>query len=152
MSKKPSTADAQLVLQLYDLRREAVMRKARSWYGGSFWPETADDYAKVASAFSIPENAWLRQVVSYWGMAAALVLTGALNEELFFETCGEMWFTLSKVSPILKEVRAKMQTPDLFLHMEKLATKSKAGKERLKKLEARMAGMRKSLAGATRDS
>jgi hypothetical protein len=152
MPKKPTTADAQLVLQLYDLRREAVMRKARSWYAGSFWPETADDYAKVASAFSIPENAWLRQVISYWGMASALVLKGALNEELFFETCGEMWFTLSKVSPILKDVRAKMQTPELFLHMEKLATRSKAGKERLKNLEIRMAGMRKSMAGTTRDS
>jgi len=152
MAKKSGTADAQLVLQLYDLRREAEMRKARSWYGGSFWPETADDYAKVANAYSIPENAWLRQVTSYWGMASALVLNGALSEELFFDTCGEMWFTLAKVSPILKEIRAKMQTPELFLHMEKLATRSKAGKERLKKLEVRMAGMRKSLAATTRDS
>jgi hypothetical protein len=152
MAKQPTTADAQLILQLYDLRRETVMRKARSWYAGSFWPETADDYAKVANAFSIPENAWLRQVVSYWGMAAALVLDGALNEQLFFDTCGEMWFTLSKISPILKEIRAKMQTPELFLHMEKLATKSKAGKERLKKLEARMAAMRTSMVGTTRDS
>lgn len=152
MAKQPTTADAQLILQLYDLRRETVMRKARSWYAGSFWPETADDYAKVANAFSIPENAWLRQVVSYWGMAAALVLDGALNEQLFFDTCGEMWFTLSKISPILKEIRAKMQTPELFLHMEKLATKSKAGKERLKKLEARMAAMRTLMVGTTRDS
>jgi hypothetical protein len=152
MPKKPTAADAQLILQLYDLRREAEMRKARSWFAGSFFPETADDYAKVANAYSIPENAWLRQVVSYWGMAAACVLNGALNEDLFFETCGEMWFTLSKVSPILKDVRAKMQTPELFAHMEKLATKSKAGKERLKKLEARMAAMRKSMVGTTRDS
>jgi hypothetical protein len=152
MPKKPTVADAQLILQLYDLRREAEMRKARSWYAGSFWPETADDYAKVANAYSIPENAWLRQVVSYWGMAAAFVLNGALNEDLFYETCGEMWFTLSKVSPILKNVRAKMQSPELFLHMEKLATKSKAGRERLKTLEARMAVWRKSMVGTTRES
>jgi hypothetical protein len=152
MPKNPTTADAQLILQLYDLRREAEMRKARKWYAGSFWPENGDDYAKVANAFSIPENAWLRQVISYWGMAAALVLKGALNEELFFETCGEMWFTLSKVSPIMKDVRAKMQTPELFAHMEKLATRSKAGKERLKNLEARMAAWRKSMLATTRDS
>jgi hypothetical protein len=63
MPKKPTAADAQLILQLYDLRREAEMRKARSWFAGSFFPETADDYAKVANAYSIPENAWLRQVV-----------------------------------------------------------------------------------------
>lgn len=152
MPKNPTPADAQLILQLYDLRRETEMRKARSWFAGSFWPETADDYAKVANAYSIPENAWLRQVISYWGMASALVLNGALNEDLFFDTCGEMWFALSKVSPILKEVRAKMQTPDLFLHMEKLATKSKAGKERLKTLEVRMVAIRKSMVGTTRDS
>jgi hypothetical protein len=152
MPKKSTAADAQLILQLYDLRREAEMRKARSWYAGSFWPETADDYAKVANAYSIPENAWLRQVISYWGMAAALVLNGSLNEDLFFETCGEMWFTLSKVSPILKDIRVKMQVPELFEHMEKLATKTKAGKERLKKLEIRMAALRKTMAGTTRDS
>jgi hypothetical protein len=152
MPKKSTSADAQLILQLYDLRRETEMRKARSWYAGSFWPETADDYAKIANAYSIPENAWLRQVLGYWGMASALVLNGALNEDLFFETCGEMWFTLSKVSPILKEVRAKMQIPELFLHMEKLATKSKAGKDRLKKLEVRMAMSRKSMVGPTRES
>jgi hypothetical protein len=85
-------------------------------------------------------------------MASAFVLNGALNEDLFFETCGEMWFTLSKVSPILKEVRAKMQTPELFLHMEKLATKSKAGKDRLKKLEVRMVMSRKSMVEPTRES
>ncbi len=99
MPKKSTAADAQVILQLYDLRREAEMRKARKWYAGSFWPETADDYAKVATAYSIPENAWLRQVISYWDMAAALVLNGALDEGLFFDTCGEMWFTLPGSAP-----------------------------------------------------
>ena len=77
MAKKPTAADAQLILHLYELRRETEMRKARSWWAGSFWPETAEDYVKVASAFSIPENAWLRQVISYWDMAASFVLRGA---------------------------------------------------------------------------
>jgi hypothetical protein len=151
MAKKPTAADAQLVLQLYDLRRETEMRKARSWFAGSFWPESADDYMKVASAFSIPENAWLRQVISYWDMVAALVLHGALNEDLFFDTGGELWFTLSKINPILKDVRAKMQSPELCGRMEKLATRTKAGKERLKMLEARMAVWRKSMVVPTRD-
>jgi hypothetical protein len=119
------------------------MRKARSWWAGSFWPETADDYVKVASAFSIPENAWLRQVISYWDMAASFVLRGAVHEDLFFDTCGEMWFTLSKISPILKEIRGKMQSPELFTRMERVATKSKAGRDRLKQLEARMEVWRK---------
>jgi len=143
MAKKPTAADAQLILHLYELRRESEMRKARSWWAGSFWPETADDYVKVASAYSIPENAWLRQVMSYWDMAASLVLRGAVHEDLFFDTCGELWFTLSKISPILKEIRGKMNSPELFTRIEKVATKSKAGRDRLKQLEARMEVSRK---------
>ena len=143
MTKKPTAADAQLILHLYELRRETEMRKARRWWADSFWPETADDYVKVASAFSIPENAWLRQVISYWDMAAAFALRGAVHEDLFFDSCGEMWFTLSKISPILKEIRAKMRSPELFARMEKVATKSKAGRDRLKQLEARMEVWRK---------
>ena len=84
MPKKVTHADAQLILQLYDLRREAEMRKARNWVATQFWPQSAADYIKVASAVGTPENAWLRQVTSYWDMVAAFVLHGALNEELFF--------------------------------------------------------------------
>src|SRR5450756_2499672 len=70
MPKKVTHADAQLILQLYDLRREAEMRKARNWVATQFWPQSADDYIKVASAVGNPENAWLRQVTSYWDMCA----------------------------------------------------------------------------------
>lgn len=142
MTKKATAADAQLILHLYELRRETEMRKARSWWAGSFWPETAEDYVKVASAFSIPENAWLRQVISYWEMAASFVLRGAVHEDLFFDSCGEMWFTLAKISPIRNQIRGKMQSPELFSRMEKVATRSKAGRDRLKMLEARMEVLR----------
>jgi hypothetical protein len=150
MAKAPTAADAQVILQLYDLRRESEMRKARRWFAGSFWPRTADDYVKVATAYSIPENAWLRQVLSYWDMASALVLRGAIHEDVFFDTCGEMWFTLAKVSPILKEVRGKLQAPELLGHVEKLANKTKAGKDRLKKLQVRLDAMSKTFAAAER--
>src|SRR5258708_37581904 len=83
MPKNPPTADAQLLLQLYDLRREAEMRKARNWWGGEFFPQSVDDYVKGVWAMNTPENACLRQVQSYWGIAAAFVLQGVLNEELF---------------------------------------------------------------------
>ena len=62
MAKKPTTADAHLILELYDLRREAEMGKARSWWGGQFFPESADDFLKVAWAMNTQENNWLRQV------------------------------------------------------------------------------------------
>jgi hypothetical protein len=142
MAKKPTAADADLILKLYDLRREAELRKARKWWGG-FWPQSADDVTNIATAYSIPENAWFRQVLGYWDMAASLVLRGALNEELFFDNGGEMWFTFAKLSPYLKEIRSKMQSPDLLGRVEKLATKTKDGRERLKKMEARAANFRK---------
>ena len=62
MAKKATARDAELVLKLYDLRREAEMRKARSWFAAEFWPQNADQFIKVANSFPSQENAWLRQV------------------------------------------------------------------------------------------
>jgi hypothetical protein len=134
MAKKATAADAQLILQLYDLRREPEMRKARSWWLGEFWPQSAEDFLKVAGATGTPENNWLRQVGSYWSMAAAFVLKGALSEDLFIQPAvsGEMYFLLAKVHPFLKELREKMDDPQLFGNIEKVITRSKFGRDRLK--------------------
>ena len=136
MAKKATTHDAELVLKLYDLRREAEMRKARSWFGAEFWPQNADDVLKVTNAFPSQENAWLRQVVSYWDMVASLVLHGALNQELFLEPgcSGEMFFMLGKIYPFLKEFREKTNNPDAFANIEKVATGSKTGRKRLERM------------------
>ena len=134
MSKKATTADAQLILQLYDLRREPEMRKARSWWIGEFWPQNADDFSKVAGNTGSQENNWLRQVGGYWSMAASFVLQGVLNEELFLQPAvsGEMYFLFAKVHPFLGELREKMEDPHLFGNIEKVITGSKFGRERLK--------------------
>ena len=110
MAKKPTTADAQLIVQLYDLRREAEMRKARNWWAGEFFPQSADDFLKVAWARGTPENAWLRQVGGYWGMVCSFVLNGALNEELFLAPgfSGELFLIYAKIHPYLKELREKL--------------------------------------------
>jgi len=60
MSTKPTAADAELILKLYDLRREAEMRKARNWWVAAFWPQNADDVAKIAGALGTQENNWCR--------------------------------------------------------------------------------------------
>lgn len=148
MPKKPTPADAQAIMQLYDLRRESEMRKARDWFAASFWPQSADDIVKIASAFPSQENAWFRQVGGYWDMAAAMVLSGALNEELFFNTNGEMWFIFAKVYPYLKEVREKMQAPEAYAHVEKVATRTKAARERLQRLLKRVDSFRQRVASA----
>jgi hypothetical protein len=145
MPKKPSSADAQLILQLYDLRRETEMRKARAWWAG-FWPEKADDIVEVINGFGTEENTWYRQVSGYWDMAALLVLHGTLNEELFIDCNGEMWFIFCKLNPFLKEVRAKMQMPQMMAHVEKLAKKSKTGRDRLASLEKRFSARRSATA------
>lgn len=147
MPKKPTAADAQLILQLYDLRREAEMRKARTWIGG-FWPQNAEQVQEILKAFGTQENAWFRQVSGYWDMAAALVLQGTLNEELFVDTNGEMWFFYAKFAPVIEDLRKKANSPQLMGRIEKLATKSKAGRDRLKQFEARFASLRAAAAKA----
>ena len=154
MPMKPTAADAQLILQLYDLRREAEMRKARNWWLVNFWPQTADDFIKVATALGTQENNWLRQVAGYWDMAAALVLHGTVHPDLFLEggVSGEMVFLYAKLQPILKDLREKMQSPGLFSNVEKVIMSSETGLERLKTIEARVAARRKMMAEAAKAS
>ncbi|MGA2726866.1 MAG: hypothetical protein ABSE96_03580 [Terracidiphilus sp.] len=101
-------ADAEIILRLYELRTEAVMRQARAWMTGDFWPETADDFFAVASNPADPHNAWFRQVTSYWEMAAAMVLHGAVSAELFVDCNAEGFFLLAKFSHILDAIREKL--------------------------------------------
>jgi len=84
MPKKPTIEDARLILELYDLRREPELRKARQWWLITYWPKTADDFVKVATAMGSEENNWLRQVGSYWGIAVSFVLNGVLSESFSF--------------------------------------------------------------------
>jgi hypothetical protein len=147
MSKKATAADAELILKLYDLRREAEMRKARNWWMINFWPENADDFVKVAMALGTQENAWLRQVGGYWSMAASLALAGTVNQELFLDPSfsGEMFFVFAKVRPFLKELREKLQSPIMFANVEKLINSTKQSREFLKNMENRLAARRKQL-------
>jgi len=145
MPKNPTTGDAQVILQLYDLRREAEMRKARTWWFASFWPQNADDFMKVMNAGGTPENAWLRQVMGYWEMAAAIAVQGAVNQELFLvpSFSGEMFNVFAKVRPFLGELRKKLGNPELLTNIETLINSSKKGRERLKQFEVRLAARRK---------
>src|ERR1700675_3721293 len=136
MAKNAPPHDAQLILKLYDLRREPEMRKARTWFGTEFWPQDVDEFLKIANSFPSQENRWLGQVCSYWDMAAAFVLSGALNEELFLQPgcSGEMFSVLGRIYPFLKDLREKIGNPDVFLNVEKVATASKTGRKRLERM------------------
>jgi hypothetical protein len=103
-------ADAEIILKLYDLRREDLMRQARAWVIGQFWPATAAEYFAVTSNPADPHNAFIRQVVSYWEMAAAMVLHGAVSAELFVDCNAEGFLLLAKFAPILDDIRERYPT------------------------------------------
>src|SRR5579863_1800087 len=150
MPKKSTAMDAQLILHLYDLRREAEMRKARAWWFTQFWPKNADDFMKIAFTPGSPENNWLRQVSGYWSMAASFVLHGALSADLFLQPAvsGEMFIVFAKVQPFLKELREKSGDPHMFANIEKVITSSKFGRERLKFTLKRVEMMREKMVAA----
>jgi len=132
-------ADAEIILRLYELRTEATLRAARAWIGGEFWPTTAEEYFAVAENPADPHNAYLRQVLSYWEMAAAMVLHGAVSAELFVDCNGEGFYLLAKFAPILEAVREK--TPGFLIKTTELVTRFSAAAQRyeviLKSVEAR---------------
>ena len=154
MAKKATAADAQAIMQLYDLRREAEMRKARSWFLTEFWPGSVDDFMKIANAFPSQENSWLRQVGSYWDMAAAMVLHGAIDEDLFLEPgiSGEMFFVFAKVHPFLKELRDKMGNPNAWGNIEQVATRSKTARKQLERFLKTIETRRKAMAKSAKAS
>ena len=139
--------DAELVLKLYDLRRESEMRKARSWVVAEFWPNTFEDYAKVMGNMGSDGNRWVRQVVTFWEMAAALANHGTIDPELFLEpsVSGEMFFVYTKLKPILAEIREKMNSPEFLANSEKLITGTETGRKHAKFFEQRVAAVKQRL-------
>ena len=109
-----TAADAELILKLYDLRREARMRQARQWVMHEFAPKNLDELLAIQRDFGSDQNQMWRQVIGYWEMAAALVLRGALDRELFFDSVGENVFFLAKFGR-LNEEYAKMAGNDGFM-------------------------------------
>ncbi|MDQ1592429.1 MAG: hypothetical protein QOG71_3056 [Pyrinomonadaceae bacterium] len=121
--------DADLILKLYDLRREETMRKARTWLA-MFNPESVQDILDVATG---ENNAYLRQVMSYWDMAASLVNNGAIDEKMFSDANGEHFFYYAKFEPFIEELREKFG-PQMWTHLEQLIMRSPNAKERLAKV------------------
>ena len=127
MSKVES---ADLILKLYDLRREETMRKARNWMF-SFNPTSVEDVEKTMMDPEV--GAYLRMVLSYWDMAAALVNHGAIDADLFNETAGEHIGVFAKLEPFIADLRTKWGQPEAFKHLEKVIYDKPGGKEQLER-------------------
>jgi hypothetical protein len=142
MSKVES---ADLILKLYDLRREETMRKARNWIWG-FNPTSAQEY--MTTMMDPEVGAYLRMVTSYWDMAAAMVNHGAIDADLFNDTAGEHMFVFAKVEPLLADLREMWQEPKAFQHLEKVILDQPNGAEKLKKTQEWIKSMNEQMAGA----
>jgi len=135
-------ADAQVIMELYDLRREPELRKARNWFAMEFNPKTTDELMAIIMDMKSDGNRYFRMVTSYWEMAASLALHGAVNEELFLDTQGEMFFVMAKLAPVLEGMREKMQSPEAMKKCETLINKSEASKKKLQGFIARVERIR----------
>ena len=136
---------ADLILKLYDLRREKKMRKARNWIFG-YNPASADEYMQTMMNPEV--GGYLRMVVSYWDMAATLVNQGAIDAEMFNQTNGEHIMIFAKLEPILADLRKIWEMPEALSNLEKLIMDSPNGAEKVKKTQEWMKTIMAQMAAA----
>jgi hypothetical protein len=129
MATKPTHDQAQLHLQVYDLRRETRLRQARDWFFKHYVVETFDDAMRIAAP-GTDEGALAMMVISYWEQACALLNYGLLHEDLFFETSGEFFGVWTRVRPIVPEARQRFVHAHFLAHLEKAAQRFEAWMER----------------------
>ncbi len=140
-SKASPIAQADLILHLYELRRETVMREARSYIGGGdFLPESADGLVSIVTTGG-RRGGFVLQVYGYWDMVAAFVRHGALDAALVHDTCPEMYFQYAKIQPYLAGFRQQMNLPEWMRSLERLIEGSKAGRKRLATMQKNLAAI-----------
>jgi len=122
MRESPDNYDAELLLRLYELRREEKLRRAREWLIGKFQVDSLEDFERQFPMGS-EENTFFRMAVSYWDMAASLVNHGLLKEDLFFENTAEFWLTWEKVRHLAPPMREARKNPLAWKNLETLARK-----------------------------
>jgi hypothetical protein len=129
---------AQLILTLYDQRREEKLRSAREFFG-SFDPQTADEF--MAASFG-PQGAFVRMVIGYWDMACSLVQNGAIDHKMFADATGEYLFVYVKIAPLIPALREKFSNPNFCIHLEQFVHALPDAKAQIDAMTARMATMR----------
>jgi hypothetical protein len=129
METKPTHEQAQLHLQVYDLRREAKLRQARDWFQQNYFAETIDDAMRIA-AFGTQNGAFVGMVIGYWEQACALVNYGLLHEELFFETSGEFFGVWEQVKAVVPQFREKFGDKYMLANLEKAAQRFEVWSEK----------------------
>lgn len=134
---KPDYQDADLVLKLYELRREAVMRQSRDTLNQKFWPRSYDDLAALADP-QHPMNAAWRQVSTYWEMVFSFSRNGIINPDFLAESSGEGLLLYAKIHEYLPQYRREMNAPFLMQSAEWLVGNSRAAQQRFEMMKARI--------------
>jgi hypothetical protein len=127
-STQPTHEQAQLHLQVYEMRRESRLRQARDWFFQNYWVDSMEDSMRIAAPGTEGgTNAMM--VFSYWEQACALLNYGLLHEDLFFETSGEFFGVWERLKPAIAQGRQMWKNPHFLEHMEKAATRFEAWSE-----------------------
>jgi hypothetical protein len=120
--RKPTHAQAQLQLQLYDLRREARIRQAREWFMQNYFVDGIEDATRVTPPGS-QEATYMAMVMSYWDQACALVNYGLLHEQFFFETSGEFYAAWDRIKPVVATIRERYHMKHWLANLERAASR-----------------------------
>jgi len=139
MSEKPTQEQAQLHLQIYELRREAKLRQARDWFMKNYFVDNLEDWMRIAAP-GTENGALVMMVISYWDQTCAMLNYGLLHEELFFETTGEFFGVWDRVRPVLPQAREKFMNKQFLENLETAALRYEAWME--KRNPGNIAGMR----------
>ena len=146
MPTVPTYDDAQLILKLYELRREEKLRAAREWFTGKFFPLSAEDVTAVSGT----ENAYYRMVTTYWEMAASFVVRGVLNADLFLDSGGEMILVWAKLAELVPQLRRNLGSENLLKNVEHVIESSPRAKERVGVMRQRIAQTRERVLAAAK--
>ena len=128
---------AQLILKIFEMRREPVLREARAWFVREFHPTSA------AEVLALPadDNRKFRMVTGYWDMACSLVNHGAIDRQMFLDANGELFGTFSKVQPLLADLRESLKVPTLMTHTEQVVMSVPDAEARLEAIRNRLKGL-----------
>jgi hypothetical protein len=129
MASKPTHEQAQLHLQVYDLRREARLRQARDWFQQSYNADTLEEAMRIAAP-GTEHGSFLGMVIGYWEQACTLLNYGLLHEDLFFETSGEFFGVWEKLKTVVPQFREAYHDPNMLGNLEKAARRFEAWAEK----------------------
>ena len=118
-----------LMLRLYEERREPKLREAREWFAANFHVKDLDDMMRICPPGS-KENAHMRMVLTYWEMVASIVNRGLIDEDLFFENSGEQWGAWEQVKPVIAAWRTMFSSPKFLANLEEQCKRIEVWREK----------------------